>query len=186
MLTVLIGAPASGKSTVGGLVADRTARPLIDADEHGTPWYAEVGWSVDRLHRHAQAVGFSEAHREWEVALAHAVTQLIAHHRHAVLALGAGHTHLTTPALLDEVGLALLHADQVVLLRPAADPILSAVVLRARCVETKGSDWVIDGQDWLQCWLTDGHDAHLATHIIETGDESPHQTADRIITTILA
>lgn len=26
----------------------------------------------------------------------------------------------------------------------------------------------------------------LATHIIETGDQSPHQTADRIITTILA
>lgn len=41
-LAVLIGGPASGKSTVGGLVADRTSRALIDADEHGTPWYAEV------------------------------------------------------------------------------------------------------------------------------------------------
>lgn len=186
VLTVLIGGPASGKSTVGGLVADSTSRPMIDADEHGTPWYAEVGWSVDRLHRRAQVVGFSEAHREWEVALAHVVQQLVAHHPHAVLALGAGHTHLTTPTLLDDVGQALSLADQVILLRPSADPGVSATVLRARCVQSRGSDWVVEGQDWLQRWLTDGHDDQLATHVVETGGESPQQTADRIVTTILA
>lgn len=41
---------------------------------------------------------------------------------------------------------------------------------------------MVEGQDWLQRSLTDGHDAELATHIIDTGDESPHQTADRITT----
>lgn len=95
-------------------------------------------------------MGFGEAHREWEVALAHAVQQLVAHHPRAVLALGAGHTHLTTPSLLDEVGLALSRADHVILLRPSADPEVSATVLRARCVQSRGSDWVVEGQDWLQ------------------------------------
>jgi len=45
---------------------------------------------------------------------------------------------------------------------------------------------VVDGQDWLKRWLTDGQDEHLATHIVETGEDSQHQTADRIVTPILA
>lgn len=49
MLTVLIGAPGSGKSTVGVLLAQHTARPFIDTDDHAGPSYARAGWSVDEL-----------------------------------------------------------------------------------------------------------------------------------------
>lgn len=177
---MLIGPPGSGKSTVGRLLADHTGREFVDADADAEPWYAEAGWSVTRLRRRADEAGFERAHREWEVALAAAVTGLVQAHPQAVLALGAGHSHITTPSLYDSVATTLRGADQVVLLRPSVDPSRSLVVLRNRCRATKGHDWIIDGTDWLARWLSDGRDECLATHVVLTDGQDPAQTAARI------
>lgn len=175
-LTVLIGPPGAGKSTVGPLVAQFTGRVFVEADEAAALWYAAAGWSVDRLQARSEQVGFEEAHREWEVALAAAVVGLAGEHDDAVLALGAGHTHVTDPRLFARVERALAGAD-VVLLRPAADAGRSLAVLRQRCVDSKSHDWVVDGVDWLQRWLTDGLDERLATRTVLTQGRSPSETA---------
>ncbi|MGY1843168.1 shikimate kinase [Modestobacter sp. SYSU DS0875] len=180
MLSVLIGPPAAGKSTAGALLADITDRPFVDADEHAAPSYARVGWSVQRLRRRAAEVGFHAAHREWEVALVAAVVDLVTTHRRAVLALGAGHTHIEDPALFAEVAEALAPVPQVVLLRPAPDAERSWQVLRSRCLLDKGHDWQADGVDWLARWLGDGRDEHLATDVVHTESDAPDVTARRI------
>lgn len=177
MLTVLIGPPAAGKSTVGAVLAARTDRRLVDADEAAMPWYVSVGWSVERLLARADEVGFERAHREWEVALAAAVVGLVSQHPDAVLALGAGHSHVTDPVLFARVATALARADEVVLLRPYADHDRAVAVLRGRCLAGKGHAWVRDGVDWLQRWSTDGLDEHLATTTVITAGQSPQQTA---------
>lgn len=177
MLTVLIGPPASGKSTVGATLAVLTGRRFVDADEEAAPWYDRVGWSVDRLLVRAGEVGFERAHREWEVALTAAAVGLVSQHPDAVLVLGAGHSHVTDPTLFAHVAAALVRADQVVLLRPHADHDRSVTVLRERCVVDKDRDWMVDGVDWLQRWSTDGLDERLATTTVITAGQSPQQTA---------
>lgn len=179
VLTVVIGPPGAGKSTAGALVADLSGRVFVDADEAAGPCYARVGWSVARLRERAGQVGFTRAHAEFEPALAAAVADLVADHPHAVLALGAGHTHLEDPALFEQVATALAGAEQVVALRPHADLAASHRVLLERCVATKGHDWHRDGVDWLERWLGDGRDQHLATHVVHTGDQTPAATARR-------
>lgn len=180
MLTVLIGPPAVGKSTIGQVLAQSTSRPLIDADERADPWYAAVGWSARRLWDRAGEVGFARAHLEWEVALAAAVEGLVDSYPDAVIALGAGHSHITTPDLFDRVARALARAEQVVLLRPAQDLVRAHRELRQRCRRTKGHTREIDGVDWIKRWLDDGLDERLATHIVDTDGGTPRVLAQQI------
>ena len=180
VLTVVIGAPAVGKSTVGRLLAQATSRPFVDADERADRWYASVGWSTERLWDRARQVGFERAHQEWEVALAIAVEGLVGEYGDAVLALGAGHSHVTTPGLFGRVARALGQAQQVVLLRPDYDVDEAHRELRSRCAQAKGHTWEIDGVDWLYRWLTDGLDERLATDVVITDGCTPQDVAVRI------
>lgn len=175
--TVLVGAPGSGKSTVGEILAAATGRPHVDADAASADFYGEVGWSVERLGARASEVGFSLAHEEWELALAHAVERLVETSPGAVISLGAGHSHVTDDALFERVVRALGAADQVVLLRPSDDLRVSLEVLRQRCLDDKGTAWRVDGEDWLERWLTDGRDERVATHCVLTTGMTPDQTA---------
>lgn len=178
-LTVLIGPPGAGKSTIAPLVAELTGRAFVEADDAATPWYSAAGWSVDRLRARSEQVGFEEAHREWEVALVAAVVGLTGEHDDVVLALGAGHTHITDPGLFAEVEQALVGAD-VALLRPTGEMGSTLAVLRRRCLDSKGHGWEVDGVDWLQRWLTDGLDERLATRMVLTQGQSPDGTARRV------
>lgn len=178
--TVLVGPPGSGKSTVGERLAEATGRPFVDADAASADFYAEVGWSVERLRQRASEVGFARAHGEWEVALAQAVERLVETSPGAVVSLGAGHSHVTDDALFARVVRALSAADQVVLLRPSSDTAVSLEVLRQRCVVDKGTTWHVDDVDWLAMWLTDGRDEVVATHVVLTGDDTPAETASAL------
>lgn len=186
VLTVVIGPPGAGKSTVGALLAGLSGRVFLDADEHAAPSYARVGWSVARLRERAEQVGFTRAHAEFEPALVAAVVDLVAAHPDAVLALGAGHTHLVDQDLFDQVATALAAADHVVALRPSLDLAASRQVLAARCTASKGHQWQVDGVDWLARWLGDGRDEQLATHVVHTGGERAPATAQRIAALISA
>ena len=141
---------------------------------------SEVGWSVERLSWLSTRIGYEAAHAEWEVALAHAVERLIEGRTDAVIGLGAGHTHLTSPPLFARVRVAVGSAERVILLRPATDPASTVAVLRQRSIASKGHDWRGDGIDWLERWTTDGHDEPLATDVVYNGLESPAETVRRL------
>jgi len=177
---VLIGPPAAGKSAVGSLLGPLLGCDFVDADEVAGPFYAEVGWSVERLLGLSGESGYEAAHAAWEVALAHAVERLVDHHADAVIALGAGHTHVTSQLLFERVGAALRSVDGVVLLRPSPDLQTTIRVLRERCLTSKGRDWRVDGIDWLERWTTDGRDELLATTTIYNARDSAGETARRL------
>ena len=177
---VLIGPAAAGKSTVGSLTADILGVPFVDLDEIGGAYYAEVGWSIDRLVRRTAQVGRVAAEREWEPARAHAVRRAVADHPHAVLALGAGHTSYTDAVCFAEVRAATAKAATVVLLLPTGTRERDLAELRRRSVTTKGTDWVSSGHDFLAEWLDDAGMRSLATHQVITGADTPQETALRV------
>jgi shikimate kinase len=180
MSIVLIGPPAAGKSTVGKALADALGRDFVDADAACPPLYAEVGWTIDRLQELANDVGYEQAHLAWEDALAHAVERTITLFPHAVIALGAGHSHLTQDHLFARVTRALT-TERVVSIRPAIDVETSVSVLRQRCIASKGHDWMRDGIDWLHRWCSDGRDESLANESVHNAGQTVNQSVDRIL-----
>jgi ABC-type multidrug transport system ATPase subunit len=74
----LIGPAGAGKTTLGELVAHRTRRASVDIDAVAEPYYAEVGWSLEKLRDRIAIVGRVAAETEWEPARAHAVDRTAA------------------------------------------------------------------------------------------------------------
>jgi hypothetical protein len=180
-LLVLLGPAATGKSTLGELVAGLLGVAFVDLDAVADRYYPEVGWSVDRLVERIAVVGRVAAEREWEPARAHAVERAVADHPGAVLALGAGHASYTEPACLDRVRAALAPVPHTVLVLPGVDREHALTVLRARSVASKGTDWVRDGHDFLAEWYDDVGTRGLAHRTFLTGADDPAASARRLV-----
>lgn len=178
---VLLGPAATGKSTLGELVAGLLGVAFVDLDAVADRYYPEVGWSVDRLVERIAVVGRVAAEREWEPARAHAVERAVADHPGAVLALGAGHASYTEPACLDRVRAALAPVPHTVLVVPGVDREHALTVLRARSVASKGTDWVRDGHDFLAEWYDDVGTRGLAHRTFLTGADDPAASARRLV-----
>ncbi|GAA1764360.1 hypothetical protein GCM10009734_85640 [Nonomuraea bangladeshensis] len=180
---VLIGPAAAGKTTLGEGLASATGRQFVDVDALGETYYAEVGWSMDRLRDRIQAVGRVAAEREWEPARAHAVERMMADHPGAIVSLGAGHSHYTRSELFERVRLALRPVGHVVLVLPSSDRERSVQILRQRSLATKGTDWISrDGHDFLRQWVHDPGNEALATTVLHTEGEEPGQSISRLFT----
>ncbi|WP_329431727.1 AAA family ATPase [Streptomyces sp. NBC_01280] len=178
---VLIGPAGTGKTTLGREIAGRAQRPFVDLDAAAEEYYAQVGWSIPRLRERIAAVGRLAAESEWEGARAHAVARVVADHPAAVIALGAGHTSYTDPVHLAEVRTVLSQCRHVVRVLPSPDREFSLTLLRQRCTATKRQSWIIDGHDFLGQWLDDPDARQMATRTIYTKNETPAETAARLI-----
>lgn len=178
---VLVGPAATGKTTLGALVAAQLGLAFVDIDEIGDDYYAEVGWSIDRLVDRIAVVGRVAAEREWEPARAHAVVRTLEDHHGSVIALGAGHTSYTDAAHLRTVRAALAPVRDVVLVLPSLDRDEALPELRRRSVASKGTDWVSDGHDFLAEWLDDPGTRSLARTTHVTGDASPEESARLLV-----
>lgn len=177
---MLVGPPATGKTTLGALLAARLERPFIDVDAVGEQYYAETGWSIARLRERITAVGRLAAEIEWEPARSHAVARVIADHPDAVIALGAGHTSYTDPELRRHVRAALGNCPDVVHILPSPDRNLSLSVLRERCIASKGGPWIAEGHDFLAAWLDEPTPREVATRTVFTLGLTPDQTVERL------
>lgn len=178
---VLVGPLAAGKTTLGSLIAERTGRPFIDIDEISWDYGREVGWDLERLLERDKAVGWVESEREWEPARAHAVERVLADHPGAVIAFGAGYTSFTEPQYADRVRAALAQVPHVIHLLPSPDPERSVAILRARAIESRDRDWIIEGHDFIAQWVAEVLPAELATMTVYTDGSTVTDSAEQIV-----
>lgn len=179
-LLVLVGPAAAGKTTVGQLAAELLHVPFVDLDDVGERYYAEVGWSIQRLAECSQQLGRVAAEREWEPARAHAVVRAVEDHPGAVLALGAGHTSYTAPGCFAQVAAALAGVPQVALILPSPDRASSLAELRRRSLASKGTDWISAGHDFLAEWLDDAGMRSLGTDVVYTDGHTAEAVAAQL------
>lgn len=182
---VLIGPAAAGKTTVGELVAARLGMPFVDLDEIGERYYAEVGWSIQRLVDCSEQIGRVAAERAWEPARAHAVRRAVEDHPESVKAMGAGHTSFHDPDCIASVTSALAPVPHVVLILPSPDRSAALAELRRRSLRSKGTTWISAGHDFLAEWHDDAGTRSLATDVTFTAGNSPQATAEQIVANVL-
>ncbi|MFC7401637.1 shikimate kinase [Citricoccus sp. GCM10030269] len=176
----LIGPAAAGKSTVGERVAQHFDCQFIDLDEVADSFYAEVGWSIERLADEAAKIGRYEAEIAWEPARIHAVRRAMDSYDGAILALGAGHTSYTSPSRQRDIASLLDRVPHVVYVEPFPDRTESLRELRRRSLHSKGTKWISGGHDFLAEWLSDPHMRTLADHGVYTDSASVQDLADEI------
>lgn len=181
-LLVLIGPAAAGKTTIGQLVAELLHVPFVDLDDVGERYYAEVGWSIQRLAERSRQLGRVAAEREWEPARAHAVVRAVEDHPGAVLALGAGHTSYMDHRCFAQVADVLAGVPQVALILPSPDRASSLAELRRRSLASKGTDWISAGHDFLAEWLDDAGMRSLATDVVYTDGHTAEAVAAQLTT----
>lgn len=177
---ILIGPARAGKSTVGQLLASALGRPFVDLDDVGEAFYDEVGQPLSAFVAEIADRGFAEAHRWWQPARAHAVARVLAEHAGAVIAFGAGHSHYEDRRFFDFVR-DLMNTALVVLLLPDADEEVALHELRERCLVDKGDDWVRDGTDLLEVWVSSEQNRALADVVIYSTGEGPAEVKRSIV-----
>ena len=177
---VLIGPVCAGKSTLLPLIADRLGRPGVDLDDVAEPYYEEVGRGRDELNAIGAARGDLGAYLWWQEGHPHAVRRVLQDYPDAVVALGAGHTTYTNGALFEEVR-SILAACAVVLVLPSPDDAESLRVLRDRAIQRNGGDWIMDGVDILEQWVSGAQNRLLASLTVFTEGRTPEELAAAIL-----
>lgn len=178
---LLIGPAAAGKTEVGRRLARRLGLPFVDADEVCNRLYAEYGWTPEAFAREKAATGARAAYVTFEAAVAYAVGRILAQHRHAVVALGAGHSHFIDPRRHRQVAAAVRDSKMyVVLLLPHHVPEKAVAILRERVMRRGYDDYRRGERDLLTEWVASEQNRNLATEIVITAGDSPDGTATRL------
>ena len=155
---VLMGPPASGKSTLAPLLAQQLGLEHVQLDEIRWSYYDEIGFDhahAAELSRTGDVLAMYHYCKPFEI---HALERVLVEHAGGVIELGGGHSVYEDPALLERARLALLDVPYVVLLIPSSDLEQSLEVLRARTLKKAPEEGWEPSEEVLE--LCD----HLARH----------------------
>lgn len=132
---ILIGPMSAGKSTVGGLLAEKLGCPQYSLDEKRWDYYNEMGYDEAVAAKIRQSEGMEGLLRYWKPFEAHAVIRMLAEHTDGVIDFGAGHSVYEDEALFGRVQTALAPYQHVILLLPSPNLDESVTILNQRFVE---------------------------------------------------
>lgn len=180
MQVVFIGPAFAGKTTLVRLVAPEFELCAVDLDEIADGYYREVRRGVDEFLERAARTDFESAYRWWQQGHPHAVKRVLEDHPDAMVALGAGHTYYLDDTLFASVA-ALLQDRYPILVLPSPDLNESIRILRARAIDSSGSDWRHGGIDLIERWVRDPANHMLASWTVYTEDRPPSETAQHIV-----
>lgn len=158
LTVVLIGPPASGKSTLAPLLAQQLGLEQVQLDEIRWAYYDEIGFDhahAAELSRAGDLLAMYHYCKPFEI---HALERVLIEHAGAVIELGGGHSVHEDPALLERARLALLAIPYVVLLMPSSDMSQSLEVLRARTLQKAPKEGWEPSEEVLELF------DHLARH----------------------
>jgi hypothetical protein len=123
---------------------------------------------------------FLAAYRYSEPALAYSLERVLRDHQDWVFDIGAGYTSFLDHRFHARAAAALRPFSRVVLVLPDPGPAESVRILRSRCRKARQDDWIREGVDFIEHWVTDEQNRRLATEVVYTGDDEPAAVVTRL------
>lgn len=167
---ILIGPFGVGKTTVGGILAEKLGLPQVSLDNVCYDYYQEIGWNgreAKRIYEQEGGDAFDEYTSSFEP---YGVEQVLSRNHNCVIDLGGGHTVSENETRFARVQDALAPYQNVVLLLPFLDPEESVRVLKTR-----------RRPDFLEYLVRSPCNYALAKHTIYTEGKSLEQVRDEVI-----
>jgi hypothetical protein len=173
----------TGKSTVGGLLAEQLNVPRCSMDELRWGYYSEIGWDKQRQTELWEQEGFAAVERYWKPFEIHAVERLLSEHRDCsrgcVIDFGAGHSVYEDAEQFARAERALAPFANVVLILP--DPDLDESV---RILTERSTGELPAGFDHTP-FVKHPSNHRLAKYVVYTKGKTPEHTRDEIIGLLL-
>jgi shikimate kinase len=177
---ILIGPMGTGKSTQGGLLAERLGVRRVALDEIRFDYYKEIGWSEEAQQEIADRGGVAGVISYWKPFEVYSVGRLLEDHRNCVIDFGAGQSVYTDEAKFAKVRDLLAPYPNVMLLLPSPDPDRSIEVLRDRWTPK------INGMDINRYFMTNPSNRQLAKILVYTNGKTAEETAEEVLRQIQA
>lgn len=176
---ILIGPMNAGKSTIAGLLAERTGLPRFPMDDLRWDYYKELGYDHEAIQKQVKPEdGFLGLYRLWKPFEIHAVERILSDHPSGVIDFGAGHSVYEDDALFIRASAALAPFLNVILLLPSPDLDESVRLLRERTPE--GQDG-LPAFDFVAHFVRHPSNHALAKHVVYTHGKTPEETADDVL-----
>jgi len=129
---LLLGPVGSGKSTIGGLLAQQLGMPQVSLDEIRWNYYQEIGYEAELAQTIRRQGGFLALVLYWQLFDAYSVERVLAEHPNCVIDFGAGVGVYESREQFARVQRALAAYRNVFLLLPSPDQTESLRILRER------------------------------------------------------
>lgn len=176
---ILIGPVRTGKSTLGGLLAQKLGIPQVSLDTKRRQYYKEIGYDEELAHEIRKRGGFLALVLYWNLFDAYALERFLADYRDCVFDFGA--TIYWNDEILSRAQRALQPYRNVLLILPSPDVEESLRILKERDLEPPG-DLNFDINAY---FIRHRSYYSVAKQIIYTQGKSPEETRDEILTRIL-
>src|SRR5688572_2756727 len=98
---ILIGPIRTGKSTLGGILAQRLGLPQVAVDAIRFGYYEQIGYDYDRTRAVSGREGFDGVYRYWKRFELYSVERILAEHADCVVDFGGGHSIYEDDALFE-------------------------------------------------------------------------------------
>ncbi|MEM7554315.1 MAG: shikimate kinase [Cyanobacteria bacterium P01_A01_bin.84] len=172
---ILIGPEATGKSTIGRILASKLGLPQVSMDLIRWKYYKEVGWSPQEQRQIAENEGFPGVYRYWKQFDIYAVERLLQEHQNCVIDFGAGHSIYENDEDFVRSQEILASYTNVILLIPSPDLDESIAILKER------KTLIINGMEANRFLLTHSSNHKLANFVVYTKGKTPSETRDEIL-----
>jgi shikimate kinase len=181
---ILIGPLGAGKTTVGGLVAEKLGLPFCSVDQVREYYYQKVGYDhafAARIAASDQGVpGVLRYSKPFEAQM---VQKILADH-HGVIDFGASNSVYDDKELFARVQNALAPYPNVVLLLPSPDLDESAEILKRRLTQMltgAGKEFTDELFELNEYFVRHPSNHRLAKRVIYTKDKTPEEICDEIV-----
>ena len=180
---ILIGPMATGKTTIGRVLAQKLGLEHHDLDEKRWEYHNEIGYDQSLAAKIASEEGFFALARSyWKPFDLHAVERGLVDFADGVIGFGAGNSVYENEEFFKRAQLLLAPYPNVILLLPRPDIDESAAILKKRYIEQE-PDEETDPQELelIDYFLRHPSNQRLAKYVVYTEGKSPEQTSDEII-----